>query len=48
MVHPVLTEVYISVVGLHSVSLLICLFICIGVSTPTVLCELLGGGCYGL
>ena len=44
-VHPVLPEVYTSVVGLHSVSLLISLFICIVVRIPTVLCKLLGGWC---
>ena len=38
-----LPEVYPSVVGLHRVSLFICLFIfLISVSTPTVLCKLLG------
>ena len=45
VVCSVLPEVYTSMAGLHSVSLLISLFIYRSVSTPMVLCKLLGGGC---
>ena len=43
-----LPEVYTSVVGLHSFVFIIYLFIYKSVSTPTVLCKLLEGGCYAI
>ena len=42
MVHLVLPEIYMPVVGLDSVSLFVCLFICRSLYIPTVLCKLGG------
>ena len=48
MVHPVLPDVYMSVVGLDSVSFFIHLVICRSLSTPTVCVNFWGVDAYSI